>query len=185
MLNRRKLVQGGAISGAVLSVGILLGSYGAASAASDAGVVAVEQPAIDAGAVAAPTSEVPPTSEVGSNDDLVQKLKETKEAYDALKGHKDGPEPRSYLIAALIAALANLLISGIKRTMKITGKAKRVLPWIAVGLGAVITTVGYFTSGIGLTMAIFYGGAAAGSIVLQELGLIPIGSSDKKADAES
>jgi hypothetical protein len=181
-MKRNKRAKVGVIR-RLLVVGSIVGMVGFGSAAlaqSDAGAPVV----VELKAPAAEPAEAAEAPEVGSNEDLVLKLKEAKARYDALKDAKeDGEHPVKYMWAFLIAAMANLILSGVKRTMKLTGKAKKILPWVAVSLSGVVTGALHFAGGMSLSSAIFFGGAVVGSIVLQELGVIPIKSSDSNAKA--
>jgi len=121
----------------------------------------------------APATAQPATSTVvpGSNADLVAKLKELKAAVDKVR--EPAGMPLRFAIAGLIAVLANLLLSLIKRIGGIAGKGKKILPWAAMGLGVVVGVASYYAGGKSLTSALIYGGGAPFAIVLQELfGLI-------------
>jgi hypothetical protein len=190
MKNYRQPVLTGAARKTLLVAAVLgiIGSATLVAAQEDAAPAPVTAVTADAGAVASETpaagttTETPTEPEVGSNEDLLNKLKEAKQAYDELRDEQ-GQVSKKYLIAALIAALANLLLSVIKRVMKLTGKAKRVLPWAAMGLGLIVGVLSHYAGGTSWMDAILYGGAAPGAIIIQEL-LRPIKSKDSaKADA--
>ncbi|KKN38766.1 hypothetical protein LCGC14_0750290 [marine sediment metagenome] len=138
-------------------------------------------PALADAAPAQPEAEVPdkpkaeePKTEPGSNPDLFDKGKKVKGAVDDLRGDSD--LERKFLIAALIAALANLLLSGIKRGMKLTSRGKKWLPRVALGLGVVVGVATYFIPGHSLVEALIYGGGPPGAIIIQEVFPWVIGS---------
>jgi len=160
MKNRKALK----LVGCSLVLAGLLGLSGISSTAS----------AQDAG-VSVEVVHVATTATDGSNQDLVAKLAAAKTAYDELKAAKDDEQsPVKFAWAGLIAAIAALLLAGVKRAMKLTGKAKKILPWVAVGLSAIAGIALHFAGGLGVFDSVMMGGAAAFSVVLHELGLIPI-----------
>lgn len=178
-MNRRGQAKAGAIKRLLAAVVFMaaLGGSQAAFAQTEDAAPAVTLDAAAAEPAAAPEPAAEPAAdeaapEEGSNEDLVDKLKEVQAAYkDLQKAKDDDTNPIKFAIAGLIAAIANLLVSGIKRAMKLTGKAKKVLPWLAMALGAVGGIAGYFAGGLSLFDSILYGGAALGAVVLQELGI--------------
>jgi hypothetical protein len=123
-------------------------------------LVAIAQPAADEG----PTPE---WIDDGSNEDLLAKYNAMKEAYAAAKG--SGADGKTLLYFLLLAACANLLISGIKRAMQLTNKGKKYLPWIAAGLGVVAGFASYYGLGVGLLAAVIYGAGPPAAIIFQEL----------------
>jgi len=176
MQNEKKPARAGVTKRLLVATAFVGALGGSALAQSDAGPAPAPVVVVDAGVVDSP----PPTApEVGSNEDLTVRLSEVKKAYDSLQAAKErGEDPTKYAIALLIAAIANLLLSGTKRAMKLTGKAKKILPWVAVGASAVATGAMHFGAGMSLSSSLFYGGAVLGAVVLQELGVIPIKSQD-------
>ena len=133
-------------------------------------------PALADAAPAQPEAEVPdePKTEPGSNADLLDKGKEVKSAVDDLRDDSD--LKRKFLIAALFAAIANLLLSGVKRGMKLTSRGKKWLPRVALGLGVVVGVATYFIPGHSLVEALIYGGGPPGAIIIQEVFPWVIGS---------
>jgi hypothetical protein len=176
MLNEKKPARVGATKRLLVATALVGALGGNALAQSDAGVAPVPAVVMDAGVAEPPPSTDP---EVGSNEDLIARFNDVKKAYENLKDAKQrDDDPTKYAIALLIAAIANLLLSGIKRAMKLTGKAKKILPWAAVVASAVATGAIHFGGGMSLANSLFYGGAVLGAVVLQELGVIPIKSKD-------
>lgn len=123
-----------------------------------------------------------PKSEAGSNADLLAKGKEVKGAVDELRG--DSVTPKKFLIAALFAALANLLLSVIKRWRNLSSRGKKWLPRIALGLGVVVGVATYFVPGTTLVEALLYGGGPPGAIIIQEL-FGPIKSKAEEGNGEA
>jgi hypothetical protein len=153
-----------AILAATIASPLALAQYDAAPAA-----VAVTAPVVDAPAPTAEPAPVP-VVEPGSNADLANKLEVAVKEIDDLRNRdKEEGSPLKYLIAAIIAALANLLLSIVKRAAKLNGKAKKMLPWASMGLGLVIGIAGYYVVGTTMIDAILYGGAGPGAIIIQEL----------------
>jgi len=141
---------------------LALAQYDAAPASTEVTLPAVDTPA--------PATEVVVAPEPGSNEDLAQRLEVAVEKIDALRNRKEeGGSPLKYLIAAMIAALANLLLSIVKRAAKLNGSAKKMLPWASMGLGLVIGIFGHYVVGTTMIDAILYGGAGPGAIIIQEL----------------
>lgn len=106
-------------------------------------------------------------AEEGKEKDLLDQAKDTKEAYDKVKSAS--PEEKKFAIAGLIAVALNLLLTGLKRGMKLTKAKKKWLPYVALGLGVVIAVVErYALSGTWFD-AILYGGAGPGAVFVQEL----------------
>lgn len=130
-------------------------SAGAASTASDAGPAAA--PAADAAA----------TPEPGSNDDLREKLADLEKRYEAVKNAE--PKKKRLPIAAFIGSITWLLISGIKRTKKMTKKGKRWLPWVALALGPIAGFFDYYALGSGFWNALITGGGPPLAVLAQEL----------------
>jgi hypothetical protein len=99
--------------------------------------------------------------------DLGKQLEDAKVAYDRIKA--DRVTSKKFLIAALIAALANILLTLLKKTARLTKQGKKYLPWAALGLGLVVGVSSYYAMGTTFVDAVLYGGGAPGAIILQEL----------------
>lgn len=112
------------------------------------------------------SAELPPAPEPGSNEDLLAEFNEVRAAYAALKDAEGGKMVAWFL---LIAAVCNLLISAIKRLMKLTSRGKKYLPWVALGLGVIAGFFSYYALGIGLLAALWYGAGPPFSVLIQEL----------------
>lgn len=108
-------------------------------------------------------STVPPAPEKS----LEEQLKEAQAAYQAIKNST--PDKKDLAIAAFIAVLMNLLLTGVKKVMKLTDKAKKWLPFVALGLGLVIAVLQKYALGGGWVQALIYGGAGPGAVFVQEL----------------
>lgn len=104
--------------------------------------------------------------ETGSNKDLLQKLNEVKDKYEDLKGANGG---KMLLVFLLLAAICNVLISGVKRVRKLTDKGKKYLPWVALGLGVVAGFAAYYGTGASIIEAFWYGAGPPSSVLIQEL----------------
>lgn len=141
--------------------------WAAPSHAQDAGVAAAPATAAPPSATPAAPPAAAPAAAAPSAPDLGKQLEDAKKAYDRLK--RDQTTPRKFLIAALIAAIANVLLTVFKKTTKMSKKAKKYLPWISVGLGFVIGVSSYYAMGTTLVDAVLYGGGAPGAVILQEL----------------
>ena len=118
-----------------------------------------------------PKEEAPAVSDEAKEDakeeSVLDQAKDAKEAYDKVKS-AEGVE-KKFAIAGLIAVLLNLLLTGLKKVMKLTKSKKKWLPYVALGLGVVIAIVERYALGGGWGDAILYGGAGPGAVVVQEL----------------
>jgi hypothetical protein len=101
-------------------------------------------------------------------------------ATEALRA-PEGPTPKKFLWAALIAAVANFVLSVVKLVTKMGDRGKKWLPRLTVPLGAVVGVCEYYLLGGSLFTAILYGGAPLGAIVIQEL----VGPIKSKQPAEA
>lgn len=159
-----------------LSIAVVLGLFAVVSAqpSGSGSGSAVTPTVVDTGsgsgsAVAQPPvvpstdSAIPPAPEKALSD----QLKDVQQAYKDLKS--SSPEEKDLAIAAFIAILMNLLLTGVKRVMKLTSKGKKWLPFVALGLGLVIAIVQKFALGGGWVQALIYGGAGPGAVIVQEM----------------
>lgn len=152
----------------VLSSGVAFAQDGAPAPSTEPAVA----PAPAEEAVAdIPKEEIPVTSEdkkeEAKEESLVDQAKDAKEAYD--KVQTASPAEKKFAIAGLIAVILNLLLTGLKKVMKLTKSKKKWLPYVALGLGVVIAVVERYALGGGWGDAILYGGAGPGAVVVQEL----------------
>jgi hypothetical protein len=127
---------------------------------------------------AGPVTDAPPAA---AADDIAGAAAKVTEAAKALK-EPGSPSPKKFLWAALIAAIANLGLSIVKRLSKLQERGKKWLPRIAVALGAVVGVCEYYLMGGSLFTAILYGGAPLGAIVIQEL-MGPVKSKSEAPEA--
>ena len=107
-----------------------------------------------------------PVVEPGSNEDLTQKLGEAKQRLEDLRGAEDG---KMLLVFLLLAAICNVLLSGIKRWRKFSDKGKKYLPWVATGLGVAVGFLAYAGTGAGILEAFLYGAGPPFAVLIQEL----------------
>ena len=115
----------------------------------------------------APDVVAPATApEQGSDEDLAIQYEALLKAFNDMRTGDGG---KMFLWFLLLAAGANLLISAIKRWMKLSDQGKKYLPWVAVGLGAVAGVLTYYGSGAGLLEALVLGLGPACSVLVQEL----------------
>lgn len=126
-----------------------------------------EAPEVETPAEEAPADEAAP--ETTAEEEKTVK-EEVLDAKDAIKAFKDADATeKTLLFAAMMAALLNLLLTGIKRVMKLTTKGRKVLPWVALGAGLLIAIFERFVLGGSWMEAIIYGGAGPGAIIVEEL----------------
>lgn len=157
-------------------------SAGASDTEDDANAPSPEGENGDASETAGNASEEADGPVPAPEKDLKEQLKEAREKYDELKDAS--PTEKKLAIAAFIAVLLNLLLTGLKKVMKFTKKGKKYLPWIALSLGVVIVMVEKFALGGSWVEAIIYGGAGPGAVLVQELlGLFKKDSEEKTAEA--
>lgn len=104
----------------------------------------------------------------GTNVDLVERGKDVVTAAKALRRKEEGAKT-ALLIAALIAAICNLLLSGIKRWLRLSQRGKKWLPKIALALGVVVGGASSYALGVGALTAIIYGAGPPLAVFLQEL----------------
>ena len=107
-----------------------------------------------------------PPPEPGSNTDILQRYEDVKRELDALKSADGG---KMLIWFMVIAAVTNLLISVVKRFMKVTSRGKKYLPWVALGLGVVTGFFSQAALGVGILAALWYGAGPPTAVLIQEL----------------
>lgn len=98
---------------------------------------------------------------------LLDQLNEIRTEYAAYKNST--PAGKDLALAGLLAVLLNLALTAVKKIMSITDKGKKWLPWVATGLGILITILDKYALGGGWVQALIYGAAGPGAVVIQEL----------------
>jgi hypothetical protein len=112
--------------------------------------------------------EAPATAgdvEPGSNEDLRQRLDDLKTAYDA----RTTATSTAVGWAGVVAALAWLIIVGLKRLGSMTTAGKRILPLVALGLGILAGILAEVAGGLTWWQAAVVGGGGPLSVFLHEL----------------
>jgi hypothetical protein len=154
---------------AMLVGGLMAVSSAQKPAAADEGPTPAFMLAADAGPVAlvAPVAVEPVAPEATALEDAAEIKRAALELRDA-------DWQGLGLWFALLAALTHLLLTGIKKVMKLTTRGKRWLPWVALGLGVLTGFFGAYTGNI--ATAIAYGAGPPLAVIAQELGYGKLGA---------
>lgn len=120
------------------------------------------------GDIAGPTPEWldKDPAEPGSNADIVTRLDEAKKALERYRSAESG---KTVLLFLLLAAVCNLLLSGLKRWRQLSDRGKKFLPWIALGLGVAVGFLSYAGTGAGMLESLLYGAGPPFAVLIQEL----------------
>jgi hypothetical protein len=158
------------ISALVISVAVLCSSLAYSQDAPESpGIDAAPQVGVGSpGIETASPGAAEPSGDAPTNEDIVKQLGEAKAALDEYRASNE-PGAKKLLLFALFAVVANLLINVIKRFSSLTAKGKKVLPWVAMGLGVLAGGLSLLAAGQGWINAIWYGMAPPGAILLHEL----------------
>lgn len=138
-----------------------------------------EQPAAEAPTTPAPSAEAPAPAEAPKADDTAGLLEEarkeaaaTKAAYDAYRAATD-PSAKKLAFFGLLLAGTNLLLTGFKLGVGLSGRGKKILPWIALGAGVATGLLAKLIAGEPTIVALLYGIGPPLAVLAQELfGLI-------------
>jgi hypothetical protein len=134
-----------------------------------------EQPATEPATAPAPSAEAPAPAEAPKADDTAGLLEEaaaTKEAYDAYRAATD-PSAKKLAFFGLLLAGTNLLLTGFKLGAGLSGRGKKILPWIALGAGVATGLLAKLAGGEPTIVALLYGLGPPLAVLAQELfGLI-------------
>lgn len=129
-------------------------------------------PSVPASATPPAVDEVPatvaiPAAPAAPEKPITEQLAEAKAAFTKLKAAS--PEEKTFAVTALIAVLLNLLLTGVKKVMKLTPKGKQTLPWVALGIGVGIAVLEKYGLDGSWVTALVYGAAGPGAVFFQEL----------------
>lgn len=98
---------------------------------------------------------------------LVGQLTEARADLD--KYRAAAPSEKKFALAALLAVALNIALGVIKRLLNVTSTAKKVIPWVALGLAVPIALLAKYGADGSWADAIIFAGAGPGAVVVQEL----------------
>lgn len=134
-----------------------------------------EQPAAEPAAAPAPSAEAPAPAETPKADDTAALLEEaaaTKKAYDAYRAATD-PSAKKLAFFGLLLAGTNIGLSVFKLGVGLSGRGKKTLPWVALGVGVATGLLAKLAAGEPTVWALVYGLGPPLAVLAQELfGLI-------------
>ncbi len=130
-----------------------------------------EQPAAEAPTTPAPSAEAPAPAEAPEADDTARLLEEaaaTKKAYDAYRAATD-PSAKKLAFFGLLLAGTNIGLTVFKLGVGLSGRGKKILPWVALGAGVATGLLARLLAGEPTIVAILYGIGPPLAVLAQEL----------------
>jgi hypothetical protein len=130
-----------------------------------------EQPAAETAAAPAPSAEAPAPADAPKADDTAALLEEaaaTKRAYDAYRAAAE-PSAKKLAFFALLLAGTNAGLSAFKLGVGLSGRGKKILPWVALGAGVATGLLAKLAAGEPTVWALVYGLGPPLAVLAQEL----------------